>query len=236
MADLSFLAETGTVARIDRAYEAANKPRTHLGLSQCGHECPRYLWYMHHGFVGEQPEGRVLRLFSLGNAIEDEIIAGLRLAGCTVTDQQREVKFTQDGVELLGHIDGVVEGLEESSQPHLFEAKSCNAKRFKELQKHGDYRKFSETYYWQVQVYMLDLGLKRAAAFIYNKDTSELMMVRVRLDREATIEKLRQIFETITGELPERSCPREDYYKARFCNYRELCFHGAAPASEPWGW
>lgn len=236
MADLSFLAETGTVARIDRAYEAANKPRAHLGLSAAGDPCARKIWYMHRGHVGEQPFGRVLRLFSLGNAIEDEIIAGLRLAGCIVTDQQKEVRFTQDGVELLGHIDGIVTGLEESSQPHLFEAKSCNAKRFKELQKHGDYRKFSEAYFWQVNFYMLGLGLKRAAAFIYNKDNSELMMVRVRLDREATTEKLQQIFETITGELPERSCPREDYYKAKFCNYREICFHGTAPATETWGW
>jgi len=236
MADLSFLAETGTVARIDRAYEAANKPRAHLGLSAAGDPCARKIWYMHHGRVGEQQFGRVLRLFSLGNAIEDEIIAGLRLAGCIVTDQQKEVRFTQDGVELLGHIDGIVTGLEESSQPHLLEAKSASNKRFKELQKHSDYRKFSEAYFWQVNFYMLGLGLNRAAAFIYNKDNSELMMVRVRLDREATIEKLQQIFETITGELPERICPKEEYYKARFCNYREMCFHGAAPAPEPWGW
>lgn len=235
MADLSFLAETDTVVKIDRAFEAANKPRAHLGLSAAGDHCARKIWYMHHGHVGEQPFGRVLRLFSLGNAIEDEIISGLRLAGCTVTDQQREVRFTQEGVELLGHIDGIVSGLEESSQPHLFEAKSASSKRFKELQEHGDYRQFSEAYFWQVNFYMLGLGLKRAAVFVYNKDNSELMMVRVRLDREATIEKLQQIFETITGELPDRSCPREDFYKAKLCSYRALCF-GCAPVADAWGW
>ena len=237
MADLSFLAETGTVAKIDRAYEAANKPRTHLGLSAAGDPCARKIWYMHHGHVGEQPFGRVLRLFSLGNAIEDEIIAGLRLAGCAVTDQQKEVVFTQDGVALRGHIDGLLSGLPESSKPHLFEAKSSNDKRFKELLKLGSYEDWDEKYSFQVQAYMLGLNLTRAAVFVYNKNTSELYYERIRLRKEETIKKLQSIFETITSpELPERICQQESYYKAKLCNYRESCFHGTAPATDPWGW
>ena len=237
MADLSFIQDTGVVNLIDKAYEAARQPRRHLGLSQCGHPCKRWLVYCHQGHAGEQPGGRVLRLFSLGDAIETEIINGLRLAGFSLTDQQKEVVFTQDGVALRGHIDGLLSGLPESSKPHLFEAKSSNDKRFKELLKLGSYEDWDEKYSFQVQAYMLGLNLTRAAVFVYNKNTSELYYERIRLRKEETIEKLQSIFETITSqELPERSCPQESYYKAKLCNYREICFHGTAPATDPWGW
>lgn len=238
MADLSFLqAIPGTVDAINRAHEAARQPRRRLGLSQAGHECPRYLWYRHHGHAGDQPSGRVLRLFELGDAVENLIIGDLSMAGCLVYHQQRQVVFTQDGVRLEGHIDGIVRGLVEAPEtPHLFECKTANEKSFGELKKVGDYELWNPQYGFQIQAYMLGLGLKRAAVFVYNKNTSDIAMFRVKSRRSETVDKLQRIFEIITGELPDRMCKREDFYKAKFCSFRNVCFCDRAPVADSWGW
>lgn len=227
MADLSFLQQQpGTLDAVDLWYESQRKPRGYLGLSQAGHACGRYLNFCHSGEIGKQPEGRILRLFQLGNDLEDRIVSDLRACGFLISGQQREVVFTQDGVTLRGHIDGIIEGLIESPvTSHLLEIKSSSEKRFNELKKIGDYEKWSPVYGFQVQAYMLGLKLKRAACFVYNKNTSEMLMFRVKLRREETIEKLERIFEAITSPiLPPRKCPRADWYEAKFCDYREICF------------
>lgn len=227
MADLAFLqSQQGTVDLINRHYEQARRTRTHLGLSQAGHECKRFLWFTHRGEHGKEIEGRVLRLFQLGNMLEDQVVDDLRACGLLVHGSQRPVEFTQNGVRLVGHIDGIVSGLVEAPKtPHLFECKSASKKKFEELLKLGSYEAWNEQYRWQVQFYMLGLRLKRAAAFVYCKDDSRLYMERIRMDKEATVEKLNSVFEAITSPIaPDRLCPRADFYKAKFCDFHALCF------------
>lgn len=226
MADLSFLHDSGTVAAIDRHHEEAYQHRGRLGLSQAGHPCKRWLWYTHKGYAAAMPDGRVLRLFRLGDAIERLVIGDLAAAGCLVYHAQQEVEFIQDGVRLLGHIDGKVIGLKESpNTAHLFECKSANKKKFEELCKLADYARWNEIYGFQVQFYMLGLGLKRAAVFVYCKDDSRLYMERIRLDRDAAIEKLQAVFEAITSPIePERRCPRADYFQAKWCGHYQRCW------------
>lgn len=239
MADLSCLQQQGTVAAIDRAHEEARRPRGRLGLSQAGHPCPRLLWYLHRGLEasGQALGGRVLRLFALGDAIEDIVIGDLRMAGCQVYHQQQQVEFSQGGIKLIGHIDGKVVGLRESpNTPHLFECKSASLKKFNELVKLSDYRAWNETYYWQVQFYMLGLGMKRAAVFVYCKDDSRLYMERIPLDRQATIDKLQRVFEAIGSPIePERLCPRADDWRAKWCACHDRCW-GLEPQHNQGDW
>lgn len=160
------------------------------------------------------------------------------MIGCTVTDQQKEVVYTQGSLKLVGHIDGVVTGLVEAPKTaHLLEIKTASSKRFNELKKHGDYKKFSETYWFQVHAYSLFLGLKRAAVFVYNKDNSEMMLLRIKIDKDWTVEQLQKIFESVGGEIPERLCPRPDYYKAKFCQFAETnCFGNFHKKTNHCGW
>lgn len=238
MADLSFLHQHGTVAAIDRAHEEARRDRGRLGLSQAGHRCPRLLWYRHRGIPETPPEGRVLRLFALGDAIERIVIGDLCMAGCQVYHQQRQVEFTQGEVRLVGHIDGIVKGLKEAPEtPHLFECKSANRKKFEELVKLADYRAWNEVYWWQVQFYMLGLKLKRAAVFVYCKDDSRLYMERIRPEREAAMERLARVFEAITSPVePERVCPRADNFEAKWCPYHDRCWGLASQQNEGDWW
>lgn len=228
MADLTqIIRENMPVQAIDAWYEATNVPRTRLGLSQCGHKCLRFLWYKHHGYTGKTPGGRVLRLFELGNILEEQTIRELKTVGYTHHSCQKEVNLTLDGVTLTGHIDGILEGLLESSQPHLFEHKTCSDKSFKNLDKCGSYREWNEQYWWQVQLYMLGLNLKRAAVFVYNKNNSELYFERIKFERQATLERIADVFTAIGQESPpERACPRQDWYEASWCDLKKICWEG----------
>ena len=218
----------GTIAKIERHYEETNEPRHRLGLSQAGHKCPRYLWYAHHETPAEQPGGRVLRLFQLGNILEAQTIKDLMDAGIAHYSCQKEVSFEDGDIKLVGHIDGIVQGLPESPKTkHLFEHKTCSSKKFKELIKKGSYKDWNEVYYWQVQFYMLGLGLNRAAVFVYNKDNSELYFERIKVDKPATAAKLIDVFNAIKSEdPPERVCPNAGWYEAKFCPYKKECFKG----------
>lgn len=239
MGNLAFINEQpGTVDLINKHYEQKNKPRGYLGLSQAGHECRRYLWYMHSGEIGSQPDGRVMRLFQLGNLLEDQVIADLRSCGIIVHGQQREVEFTQGPVRLVGHIDGIVHGLVEAPKtPHLFECKSASKKKFDELVKLGSYEKWNAVYGWQIQFYMVGLNLKRAAVFVYNKDDSRLYMERIKVRKEEAMKRLERVFEAITSPIaPDRLCSRADAYQAKWCPFYEQCFNGTSTANTGMGW
>ena len=217
----------GTVEAIDAFYEANLEPRTRLGLSECGNKCTRRLWYKHIGDPGKQPEGRVLRLFQLGNILEEQVIADLKAAGVNHHSDQKEVVFELDDTVLTGHIDGIVEGLLEAPKtPHLFECKTASLKKFTELQKKGSYRDWNEVYFWQVQFYMLGLNLSKAAVFVYCKDDSRLYMERIPLNKEATVKKLQEVFRAITAPTPpERLCPNASWFEAKWCPYYTRCFN-----------
>jgi len=225
MARLDFLDDNQSIDAVNLFYESKYKPRDYLGLSQAGHPCSRWLWYKHNGFIGKPPDGRVLRLFQLGNILEDQIVIDLNDAGFNIFDIQHEVKFTQDNLTLLGHIDGKINGLIESSETHLWECKTMASKGFKTLLK-GGYEAYNEQYKWQLQFYMFGLGLKRAFVTVYNKDNSELYQERIHLDKKATVEKLQMIFDVIGSEhCPnQKLCNREDFYLAKWCDYRNVCW------------
>lgn len=225
MSDLTgLLSKNNPENKIDQYYEDQFKPRTHLGLSQCGHECPRYLWLKHHGHKEPAPDGRVLRLFELGNVVEDLVVSDLEKSGYTVTDQQEPVEFNWNETILPGHTDGRISGLEESSKVHLLEIKSCNDKRFKLLKKEG-YCKWSEMYKFQIMAYMLGLDLDRCLVVVYNKNTSELYTERVKLVKQWIIDKLEHVFDVITQDTPPNGiCHSATFWKSRFCGFRDVCF------------
>ena len=224
MVDLKGIIDQGSPGKVVEEYYHSNQTsRDYLGLSECGHECKRYLYYRHHGYTQAPIDGRVLRLFQLGNLIEDQAISDLRDAGYTLTDNQKEVTFDNNGIFLRGHIDGIITGLLESKKPHLWECKSANDKSFKKLLKVG-YKEWNPVYYTQVQVYMLGLKLDRAFVWVENKNDSQIYTERIKLNKEYAINTLQSAFEAISGSVPERKCPSQSWWKAKFCNFNEVCW------------
>jgi len=226
MVDLTNILDQGSPGRAVEAWYAANQQqRTHLGLSEVGHECHRYLWYRHNGYEQAPIDGRVLRLFQLGNLIEDQAIKDLISAGYTITDNQKEVFFEHHDIKLTGHIDGIITGLLESSKPHLWECKSANDKSFNKLLKCKSYEKWSSKYYAQIQVYMLGLKLDRALVYVENKNDSSIYTERVKLNAEYAVNLLQDVFTAILQKSPpERLCPSQSWYIAKRCPFSDVCW------------
>lgn len=203
-------------AKIESKYAGDRVPRQHLGLSEIGHQCPRYLWYAHKGTPAIPPEGRVLRLFRLGEMIEDGVINDLHKIGWDVTDRQREVEITDHGITLKGHIDGIVDD-------HLLEIKSANDKSFKEFMAKG--YEHNKKYKAQLHTYMVLLDINKAIAIVENKNDSNLYIEEIKLDRDYVTKLLIDVFAAITSEeAPARMCPNQSWFEAKWCPLREVCF------------
>lgn len=224
MADLTEIINTTTPGQaVDAWHEANYKPRVRLGLSECGHKCARYLWYKHNGVIGKFPSGRLLRLFRMGELIEDQAVIDLMTAGYNIHSRQKQLSVTDNGITLYGHIDGIIEGLIESSKPHLFECKSSSEKRYTELKKVG-YEAWDEKYRAQVHIYMVLAGLKRCLVWVENKNTSEVYTERITVNAEYALNTLQRVFCAISGGIPERSCPSASWFEAKWCPYYKACF------------
>ncbi len=233
MADLTKLITQDYITeRIDKEYERRRVPRTHLGLSECGHSCQRYLWYVYNNYPQKTIPGRILRLFELGNILEERIRQDFMNAGFPMCSDQAEVSFdytdpiTGKKYVLKGHIDGIVSGLNESEKPHLWECKTAGEKAFKKLIKLNSFEEWNPIYKFQVHAYMLGMGLDRALVTVYNKDNSHLYQERIKLDKDWIVKHLEIVFKTIgRNKPPARMCPRSDWWEAKFCNHRSNCWN-----------
>lgn len=226
MADLTgVIKQASPEIVIDAWYVSQREERTRLGLSEIGNSCMRYLWYVHQGFPKPATEGRILRLFELGDILETAIVTDLRSCGYRVHRQQEQVEFNDNETVLTGHIDGVIEGLIESSQPHLLEIKTASEKYFNDLKKKRSYELWNPKYKGQIHVYMLGAKLKRCLAVVYNKNTSEIYTERIKLDRDYAIRLLFDVFASIQQhDPPARLCPNASWFSAKWCPYYKECF------------
>ena len=72
-------------ALIDKHHEThAEPPRPHMGCSQLGHPCDRWLWLSFRWAVQPTFPGRILRLFRRGQNEETTIISDLRAIGLDI--------------------------------------------------------------------------------------------------------------------------------------------------------
>ena len=131
-----------TLDAIDAQIVAANPPssRFYLGASVLGQSCMRQLWYALRWAMVVFFDARTLRLFEDGHYTEKQtadrirMVPGVKLWTHRADGQQFGVEAF--GGHLRGHKDGVVLGLLQAPKtPHIWEHKSANEKKFKELQK-----------------------------------------------------------------------------------------------------
>ena len=210
-----------------------NAHRPHLGGSQIGNTCARALWYQFRWTYTEKHEGRILRLFETGEREELRVIQNLRAAGCTVWDRDpatgQQFRYTAVGGHFALSLDGVVEGLPESSKVHTLEVKTMSEKYFKVLCNLG-VEKAKPVYYAQCQIGMHLSGLDRCLFISVNKNTDEIYAERLKVDHafaESLIEKARKIISTERPPLGISNDPA--WFECKFCPYHSIC-HGDGSA------
>jgi CRISPR/Cas system-associated exonuclease Cas4 (RecB family) len=215
--------------RIYKALESKSEPsRGHLGASQIGHHCDRYLWLSFRWACPEQFQGRILRLFRRGHEEEAGVISDLRAAGCEVMDTDgtgRQYGF-RDG-HFAGSIDGIVlSGVPEApNKPHVLEAKTHSLKSFNDVVAKG-VKASKPMHYAQMQTYMARMSVDRALYFAVCKDDDRIYTERVRFDKEEA-ERLADRAQRIiaSDRMPEPISADPTWYQCKFCAAADLC-HG----------
>jgi hypothetical protein len=206
-------------ARID-AIDITQERRPHLGGSQIGHKCSRYLWYSFHWAYKNDIGTKLNRIFRLGDAIEDLIVADLDRIGLTVTDSQKRV------VGYKGHAGGSIDGVVDGK---LFEAKSMNVTSYNKLKKGGSVEECFPVYYAQVQYYMGYLGLKEALFVSMNKNTQELYIEEIPYDlhffKMLQVQE-KQIIDTADVDEFTRIGYNASWHECRFCSATDICHSG----------
>lgn len=215
-----------TLSAIDKAIEEraeSHASRSYMGLSGIGEECDRKLWYSYHQ-PRKTTDARVNRIFDTGNMFEDLVIKWLKEAGFKIYEPPKGEQFGGSDEMLAWHIDGVIEGLPESSKPHLLEIKSAKDSSFKKFQKEGC-EKANINYFVQCLTYMEKEGLERALFIVVNKDTQELYMERIKaskMEARGYIERARDIAKSEIE--PSRKYKNSAFFKCKFCDWREECW------------
>ena len=200
--------------------------RGYLGMSEIGEPCKRKIWY-NQNFPVAIDDPRVLRIFDLGNLLEDNMIKHLQKAGFELMDRDpdtgEQFRFTDLDGRFSGGIDGVIRGLKESSQWHVWEMKSANERRFKQFQKEGY---ISEpVYYGQIQLYMHYTKLDRAFVMVYNKNNSEIYYERIKYCKTTATYLIGKALEILESEEePDREYKTKSFYKCKWCNHRDRCW------------
>jgi len=211
---------------IDQYHESKQEsPRPHMGASQLGHPCDRWLWLSFRWAVQEKFPGRILRLFRRGHMEEDQIVSDLRSIGVDIrntTSSQARVSF---GSHVSGSLDGVIEsGVPEApAKRHIAEFKTHSKKSFDALCKDG-LEKSKPVHWVQCHVYMYGMEIDRCLYVAVCKDDDRLYTERVKLDKETArkyIERGKRIAQQ--DRIPEPISADPSWYQCKFCPAHSFC-------------
>lgn len=220
-----------TVQAIYDAYVKHDRDghRAHLGASLIGEPCERRLWYTFRWAGREKHDGRMLRLFEVGNKAEERFAHGLRLAGVTVETHDNDgnqFRVNDHGGHFGGSLDGVGLGLVEAPKSwHVLEFKTHGEKSFNKLVKEA-VKKAKPLHWAQMQVYMGYTDIDRAMYLAENKNTSELYCERVKFEPEAFARLKAKALRVIEStEPPPRISNDPTCWDCKYCPFHSVC-HG----------
>ena len=209
-------------ALVDKHHESqVEQPRPHMGASQIGHPCDRWLWLSFRWAVQPQFPGRILRVFRRGRNEEDTIVSDLRAIGLDVRGAQRRVDF---GSHVSGSLDAIIEaGVPGSTKRHVAEFKTHSRKSFDDLDKHG-VEKSKPEHWVQMQLYMHGTDIDRALYLAVCKDDDRIYTERVNYDQaaaEKAIERGRRL--ALSDRMPEPISTDPSWYQCKFCDAYKFC-------------
>lgn len=222
-------------ALIDAHHEATPElPRPHMGVSQLGHPCDRWLWLKFRWAVVEKFPGRIRRLFRRGHREEEMVIADLRAIGVQLREPPDGKQHNIDlGSHVSGSLDLVIDsGLPSSpNKPHVGEIKTHSKKSFDEVEKHG-VEKAKKQHFVQMQVYMHGMGIDRAVYIAVCKDDDRMYFERVKYDRDVAekyIARGKRL--AIQDEQPPPLSTDPSWYECKMCAGHSWC-HGGVGITE----
>lgn len=218
--------EQKIIERIESYYEENQEPpRPHMGLSQVGHHCDRYLWLNFRWAHVEKFSGRVLRLFQRGHDEEKKIVKLLKRAGLVI-EFAGHLQFKVDfGSHVSGSLDGIIKyGVPgDVMSRYILEVKTHNTKSFSKLKKEG-VKESKPMHYRQVQSYMLGSKIDRCLYVAICKDNDELYIETIMLNAESAqigVNKMKSI--AMSEYLPPKISESSSWFECKMCSMHEFC-------------
>lgn len=212
--------------KIDAAHVARREgPRGHMGASQLGHACDRWLWLSFRMAIIEDFPGRILRVFRRGNLEEALVVADLIAAGCVV----RATGGEQTRVDLGSHVSGSIDGIIVSGVPeapkksHVLEIKTHSKKSWEAVEKDG-VEKSKPMHFIQMQIYMHGTGIDRALYLAVCKDDDRIYTERIRYDADVAKKAIERGWRLATSdEMPAPISSDPTWYQCRWCAAHDFC-------------
>ena len=209
--------------------------RKHLGASEIGHECERYLWLNFRWAKPTKFEGRMLRLFETGQLQESRLVQNLRDIGVDVSDKDEDGKqwgFEDLGGHFGGSMDAAGLGFPEAPKTwHVVEFKTSNAKSFAILQKKG-VKEAKFIHYAQMQLYMGWSAMNRAMYIVVNKDTDDIYTERVEFNEAEFAKLLAKAERVVTYPEPQivlGDNPAKPPFVCQYCQFKGQCYGTESP-------
>lgn len=215
------------VQKID-AVEVESYPRPHLGASLIGSPCKRSVVYSFYWANTVKVQGRLERIYRMGDAVEDLIVNALSSIGIEVSGSQNRV------TDATGHAGGSIDGVavfvpELGSEKVLFEGKSMNHNNFMEVKRKG-VQASKPTHYVQMQMYMGRLDLRFALYVVMDKNDSNLYTEIVPFDEECFLNHV-DLEDHVLHALHIEEFPRistnPSWYVCKMCDFKDACQHNA---------
>lgn len=206
--------------------------RNHLGISEIGKPCSRFIWYKFRWMAQEQFDGRMRRLFQYGHDSEARYISYLEGIGCTVYRFDSNGKqFRVSGV--MGHYGGSCDGVVITpwypNIPFIGEFKSHNYKSFsyyldKKVQK------AKPQHFDQMCGYGEKLQIEYGLYFPENKNDSDIQVEVVKLDWERGKQlELKAQDIILAKEPPAKISDQPAYFECKYCAANGICHKGEIP-------
>jgi hypothetical protein len=217
-------------------------PRHHLGASQIGHYCNRYIWLYFRWVYHHIPIPRMTRLWDRGHREEPVIIQQLRGIGCTIReirDDGKQIQIARDSAD--GHFGGSLDALIQlpvryGLEPFwiLLEMKTVGSKYYKDMANMGVFK--NKPQYWkQMCVYahkITEMGgygtIRHALFYPVNKDNDEIEPEFLELDLDEGRDEVAKA-ETITKQYypPRKFSEDASAFECKvMCKMHEICHLG----------
>ncbi|MEI6207317.1 MAG: hypothetical protein WCP20_11075 [Desulfuromonadales bacterium] len=214
------------------ATAAESQSRNYLGASVIGHVCERHVQFHYMAAMGEvtrpMPAPRILRIFDRGNMYEERVRQWLKQAGFLFGRTSKGKSFSDFDGQFSGHVDGVITGWKQQGVvcpvelPALWENKCLGSKGWKKLED-DKLKKYSSTYFAQVQIYMYYLGLERCLFTAINADTMDIYHELVPYDVfECELYRAR-VQAIMTGQAMQKISNDPSYYICKMCDFIGAC-------------
>lgn len=208
-----------------RLYQDEKPHRNHLGGSVIGNDCGRAIAFTFKWVKREDFDGRMLRLFQRGHREEEALKELLVEAGVKFHQPDKQHRVSACDGHLGGSLDAVgryVPG-ENRDEWFLFEFKTYNSSRFKQLVKNGVIIS-NFNHFCQMQIYMYLANLQAGYYIAVCKDTDEIHIERIGLQPDQAKQLVLKAERIINGDPPAPISSNPAFYKCKMCSFHEVCY------------